>query len=150
VIDIIGREFAVARALEALLEQERAELPGATAERIAALAAEKTELVRRAAELGRQREDALARTGLPAGRRGLELGCERGGPAALRQLEALRACAQRVRLLNARNGALVDLRLQHTGAALAVLLRGGPEAALVYSPDGLPRAGNVSRTRATA
>jgi len=54
-----------------------------------------------------------------------------------------------VRLLNARNGALVDLRLQHTVAALAVLLKGGPQAAQVYSRDGLPRAGNISRTRAT-
>jgi flagellar biosynthesis/type III secretory pathway chaperone len=150
VIELLERELAAARSLEALLEREHAALAAAQAEPIAALASEKTELARRTAELGRHREDLLARAGLPAGRRGLALGCERDSADCRRRLDELLACAQRVKALNARNGALVDVRLRHTNAALAVLLRSGPEAAHVYSPEGLPRTGHVSRTRATA
>ena len=150
VLESLARETAAARELESLLETESAELGAASPERIEALAARKMDLARRAAELARSRDDALARAGLPAGRRGLDLACAGGGAEGRRRLQAFLASAQRARLLNERVGAAVDLRLRHASAALGVLLRTGPDTAQVYSRDGRAHGAGVSRPLATA
>lgn len=150
VLSTLAREAELARALEALLETESGELAGADPGRIEALAARKLELTRQAADLARARNAALVEAGLPEGRRGLETACRAGGGEWRQRLDELLARAHRVRTLNDRNGALVDLRLRHTVAALGVLMRSGPEDTPVYSRDGLAHGGSVSRTRASA
>ncbi|MCC7485351.1 MAG: flagellar export chaperone FlgN [Burkholderiales bacterium] len=150
VIDALAAELSAALALEALLEREAAELPTCPPETIEALALEKTELARRSAERARAREAAQGAAGLPPGAEGLKIACERSGPRARQRLDAFRACVRRISEANERNGALIDLKLKHASAALAVLLTGSPEATPVYSRDGLAHAGNLTRSRASA
>jgi flagellar biosynthesis/type III secretory pathway chaperone len=145
----LSRELAAGRDFEALLESERDCLLHSGADRLVELCARKADLAREIAALAAERNTALARSGLPRGRAGVELGCSGAGSAAKGLVEQLTQCARRVRDLNRRNEILVNMRLQQVGAALNVLRGSGAEAQ-VYSADGRAHTGAGRLTRATA
>lgn len=148
-LEALSRELAAGRDFEALLESEGKALLHPGAERLREISARKAELAREASLLADARNAALARSGLPRGRAGAELGCSRAGTAAKRVFDELMRCARRVRDLNQRNEILLNMRLQQVAAALSVL-RGPDSGAQVYSSDGRAHSGTGRLARAIA
>jgi flagella synthesis protein FlgN len=134
--DALERELQAGQALQGLLDEERAALLEGTAERVAQVAERKGLLAREIAALGEARNALLSRERLPAGRRGLELACERAGAALRTRRDALLECARRVRMLNDRNGILIENSLNRVTGSLAILLQGSLPQAPVYAADG--------------
>jgi flagella synthesis protein FlgN len=149
-LDALSRELAAGREFESLLETERGELLSGRPECLPELAARKSELARRVADLSSARGDALASAGLPPGRTGLERAHAAAGNDVRRVLDELGACARRIRELRQENELFVNLRLQQVNAALAVLRQQEPDSPEVYSPDGRAHSGTTRHARARA
>lgn len=148
-LEALSRELAAGRDFEALLESEGDALLHPGADRLREISARKAELAREAGVLADARNETLARSGLPHGRAGVELGCSRTGTATKRVFDELMRCARRVRDLNQRNEILLNMRLQQVAAALNVLQGSGP-GAQVYSSDGRAQSGPGRVARAIA
>lgn len=123
-----------------LLEEERQALTGAHADRLPDIAGEKATLAGRLSQLEAQRDDLLAKAGLPKGRSGME-GWLASHPAAAderRQWHELLELAATARQGNGTNGRLINLLLKQNQDALSVLVSNGAES--IYGADGQTRA----------
>lgn len=137
---LLIEEAARLRDFLVLLEKEQQALADGDVERLMPIAAEKTELFGRLAQLGESRGRALAAEGLAADRQGMEswLGRHPDQAGAKQDWLALLAMAEKARALNQTNGKLIATRLAHNQQALATLMNAANQASL-YGPDGQAR-----------
>lgn len=136
--ELVANEFSALNVFINLLQTEQQMLGTDKAENLAQsltpLAEQKTLLCRQLEDLGRQRQLFLARHGLPPERAAIENGIA-SRPALLAAWQDCLQAARQAQSLNAQNGKLINLRLQHNRAAMNVLLTAADRVA-VYGPDG--------------
>jgi flagellar biosynthesis protein FlgN len=97
---------------------------------------QKTTLTQRLAGLEKVRDAELAGLGLPGGRKGIEMACERDQRLA-GQWALLKDSTERARRANLTIGMMIRTRMEHNRRSLAIL-RGetGNSATMLYGPDG--------------
>ncbi|RSZ47781.1 flagellar protein FlgN [Variovorax sp. 553] len=114
---------------------------------LAAIAAQKTVLLERMAELDAQREALQAALGFGPGRTGADAASAASGPETERAWQALLEVASQARDHNLRNGSMVYAQLDFTQQALHFLQA---SAQLFYGPDGVRRTQAGSGNRLAA
>lgn len=124
----------------ALLQHEQELLKRGEPEPLLALIDSKNGLANTLAGLAQARERQLADLGLPAGRSGMENWLNRSGQAEdRRRWTRLLELAGQARDLNALNGRLIGLHMQHNQQALAALTAAANKVT-TYGPDGQQQA----------
>ena len=122
----------------ALIEEERKALTGAQADRLPAVATEKASLAARLSQLETQRDELLAKDGLPRGRSGVDAWLANHPDADVKRMwNDLLKLASKARDGNETNGRLINLLLKQNQEALSVLVSGGTES--IYGADGQQR-----------
>jgi len=136
---LLARELTDLGRFCGLLEEERKALTGAHPDRLPDLAGEKVSLAGRLSQLEAQRDDLLAKAGLPKGRRGLDAWLAKHPKAEdeRRQWRELLELATTARQGNETNGRLINLLFKHNQDALSVLVANGAES--IYGADGQTR-----------
>lgn len=130
-------ELAALREFTALLQQEQQALVAGDIEKLTPLIEEKSRLATGLNRFAEQRQRLMSAAGMPHNRAGLEAWLarqpldakDRGG------WKTLLALTEEAQTLNATNGKLIAMRLQHNQQALNVLLSAANQATL-YGPDG--------------
>lgn len=137
--ELLAEELSSVKRFCALIEEERSVLKGTQADRLPAIAAEKSALAAQLSKLERQRDALLAKNGLPRGRSGTELWLEARPNAKEehRRWREILALAVQARDGNEANGRLINILLNQNQDALAVLLSGGRDS--IYGADGQSR-----------
>lgn len=133
------------------LDTERGVLEKGQADKLPALVQETSRLATRLGHLLSEREQALTQMGFESGRRGMEAWLaqrphDAGVQAAWQQLLSL---AEEARRLQALNGKLIAVQLQHTQQALAALMSASGRP-ITYGPDGQQRVGGGGRALGSA
>lgn len=135
-----GEEIARLEEFIALLQREQEFLACGAVEPLLALIESKNSLANALARLAQTRERILMELGLPAGRAGMEAWLENSGTAADRQVwTRLLELAAQARDLNATNGKLIGLHMQHNQQALVALMS-AVDRVTTYGPDGQQQA----------
>ncbi len=133
-----------------LLQHEQELLKRGDTEALLPLIEKKNGLANALGTYAQMRENELARLGLPAGRAGMEAWLTMGGEHAphsdWKNLLVLAAQAQDI---NATNGKLIGLHMQHNQQAFNALM-GAAGRAMTYGPDGQQQVGGGGRTLGTA
>ena len=134
-----------------VLEAERSVLEKGQADHLPPLVENKSKLATRLGQLLSERERALTQLGLEAGRVGMEawLTHRPQDSKARDKWQLLLTLAEDARKLQAINGKLIALQLQHTQQALAVLMSASGRP-LTYGPDGQQRVGGGGRALGSA
>lgn len=136
----LGEEVTRLEEFIALLRREQELLAHGAAEPLLALIDSKNSLANTLARLAQTRERILAELGLFSGRAGMEAWLGSSGTAADRQAWArLLELAAQARELNATNGKLIGLQMQHNQQALAALMS-AVDRVTTYGPDGQQQA----------
>lgn len=133
------------------LESERAALQAGDAERLDTLTAEKSGLLRKLDELGRDQMRLLSGLAFDQDSGGMAQAlawCDPDAELKLQQRD-LGQRLQRCRELNERNGLTVQYRLGYVRRALDVLNGSAPGSSGVYGPDGRASAASPSRLLAS-
>ena len=140
--DALGEEIARLQEFIGLLQREQQLLGGRDTEALLALSENKNALANSLAELSRARDQRLKALGLAAGREGMQVWLSRrNAKDGERQAWArLLELATTARDLNALNGNLIGMHMQHNQQVLAALLSAADNAA-TYGPDGQQQAG---------
>lgn len=118
-----------------LLKREQELLTRGDIEALLPLTENKTSLANQLAALSQAREGMLARLGLAGGRVGMEAWLASYGEDNTRAWQKLLDLAAEARDLNATNGKLIGLHMQHNQQAFAILMTATNQA-LNYGPDG--------------
>lgn len=125
----------------AVLQREQELLKKGDTDALLPLIATKTQLADRLAALARAREALLVRQGFANGRTGMEDWLQHRGNAAQRQSwQLLLDRAREARDLNAINGKLIGLQMQHNQQAFTALMNASNRA-MTYGPDGQQQTG---------
>ena len=135
-------------AFTGLLEAEQDALVQGDADRVAALAAQKSTQIDLLSHLGKLRGRYLAAQNLDAGSEGMMawLGRNPGFATAVRKIwNELLALAEKAKQINLNNGALIESRLQQVRTKLTVL-HSAANAEGVYRTDGQLRGLRSTRT----
>ena len=138
--ELLAGELVELRRFCALLEEERKALTGVQADRLPAIAGEKSSLASQLSRFEAHRDDILSKSGFAKGRTGMEAWLA-NPPARLnerRQWNELLKLAGQARDANETNGRLINLLLKQNQDALAVLLSGGGVNS-IYGADGQQR-----------
>lgn len=137
---LVSEELGAVRAFVALLEREQEALVAGDADRVSALAQEKSESLARLDAFALRRTELLSACGLGRGRAAVDawLGSAPTHGALRRDWDALLEHAARARALNGQNGTLIRSLLAHNHQALGVLLSLSDRGSL-YGPDGQAR-----------
>lgn len=144
--DALGEEIARLQEFVDLLQHEQGLLKGSDTEALLALIENKNALASNLAELSRTRDNRLKALGLAAGRAGMQVWLPRSGKDSERQAwEKLLELAGTARDLNALNGKLIGMHMQHNQQALTALLSAADNAT-TYGPDGQQQGGFGSRS----
>ncbi len=120
-------------------------------ERVGQIANNKNQLVEQMEKLGKQLGNLLAMEQLPNDQGGIQTCFERAEAAGFSTLEAaahwsqIRALSSDCRALNERNGACIDLLSRHARRSLHIL-KGKPQHANTYGPDGITKSDYLGRT----
>jgi flagella synthesis protein FlgN len=120
-------------------------------ELIGFIAGNKNQLVEQMEQLSRQLGELLAVEQLPNSQEGIHACFQRAEAAGFSIMEATRNWAQIARIsadckeLNERNGACIDLLSRHAKRSLHIL-KGKPQLATVYGPDGITKSDYSGRT----
>lgn len=139
--DALGEEIARLQEFVGLLQREQQLLGGSDTEALLALSENKNALANLLAELSRARDQRLKALGLAAGREGMQAWLSRNAKDGERRAWArLLELATTARDLNALNGKLIGMRMQHNQQVLTALLSAADNAA-TYGPDGQQQAG---------
>jgi flagella synthesis protein FlgN len=140
-LDNLPVERATMEKLVALMQQEQQSLIHAEVETLAALAAEKQQLVNQMNVFGAARSKALAAAGLTADDAGMNAAlAAHDHPSSATDWHALLELTVRAKELNRVNGLLINKHLAHTQGALAALQVQAPDAS-VYGPNGMQTGG---------
>lgn len=118
-----------------LLQREQELLTRGDIEALLPLTENKTSLANQLAALSRAREDQLARLGPAGGRAGMEAWLASYGADHAKAWQKLLDLAAEARDLNAANGKLIGLHMQHNQQAFAILMAATNQA-MNYGPDG--------------
>lgn len=136
----LGEEVTRIEEFIALLQREQEFLASGAVDPLLALIESKNSLANALARLAQTRERILMELGLPTGREGMEAWLEKSGTAADRQAwTRLLELAAQARELNATNGKLIGLQMQHNQQALAALMS-AVDRVTTYGPDGQQQA----------
>jgi len=136
----LGEEVARIEEFIVLLQREQELLAHGAADPLLELIESKNSLANALTRLAQTRERILAELGLPAGRAGMEAWLENSGASADRQAWThLLELAAQARELNATNGKLIGLQMQHNQQALAALMS-AVDRVTTYGPDGQQQA----------
>lgn len=137
--ELLIRELSDLRRFCVLLDEERAILTGAAAERLPELTSEKSALALQLSRLAAKRDALLKEGGFAGGRKGIDawLSVSPEPTVARRRWDELLALAKQARDGNETNGRLIKILLGQNQEALSVLLSGGNES--IYGDDGQPR-----------
>jgi flagellar biosynthesis/type III secretory pathway chaperone len=147
---LISEESAGLAQLVELLEHEHGLLVAGDAVALGAAINERQRCVGRIARVDDERRAMCKARNLTLDAKGLESllrWCDPAGTLATRWAECASA-ANRCRMLNDRNGALVGTQLQHVRARLGTLIQAGRET-LTYRRNGAYSQGTVGRMLAT-
>lgn len=138
----LGEEIARLQEFVGLLQREQELLKGGDTEALLALVGNKNALANSLAELSRARDSRLKALGLAPGREGMQIWLSRNDKDGMRQASWTRLLelAATARDLNALNGKLIGMRMQHNQQALAALLSAADNAS-TYGPDGQQQPG---------
>lgn len=135
-------ERAGYQALHALLQEEHTALLKGDAEGLMALAQRKAAQVAHLAQLAEARNEQLLNLTGQTNQAGIEAWCNRFDPQQRSGVHslwyALLEAARAARALNEENGALIQVRQQHSQQALRVLRGAAQHLAQAYGPDGQP------------
>ena len=133
------------------LAAERAVLEKGQADQLPPIVENKSKLATRLGQLLTERERALTQLGLGDGRAGMEawLAQRPQDSKARDKWQLLLTLAEEARKLQAVNGKLISLQLQHTQQALAALMSASGRP-LTYGPDGQQRVGGGGRALGSA
>ncbi|BEP40718.1 flagellar protein FlgN [Variovorax sp. 375MFSha3.1] len=140
-------EAACIEEFVSVLDREAEAMSGGSFTDLAAIAAEKTVLLDRMAELDAQREALQAALGFGPGREGADAAAAAAGPQARQAWEELLELAGQARGHNLRNGSMVYAHLDFTQQALHFLQA---SAQLFYGPDGVRKTQAGSGNRLAA
>lgn len=139
--DALGEELARLQEFVGLLQREQELLKGSETEALLVLIENKNILANALAEQSRARENRLQALGLASGRAGMDAWLSSSGNTEERQAWArLLELAGMARELNALNGKLIGMHMQHNQQALTALLSAADNAA-TYGPDGQQQTG---------
>lgn len=131
----------------AVLDREAKAMSASVFDDLAAIAAEKTRLLDRMAELDREREALQAALGHEPGRAGADAAAAAGGAEVQQAWAELLVLAVQARSHNMRNGSMVYAHLDFTQQALHFLQA---SAQLFYGPDGVRKTQSGGGTRLAA
>ncbi len=148
--DLLGHLRTEAACIEefvSVLDREAEAMSGGSFTDLAAIAAEKTVLLERMAELDAQREALQAAQGFGPGREGADAAAVAAGPQAQAAWQELLELAGQARGHNLRNGSMVYAHLDFTQQALHFLQA---SAQLFYGPDGVRKTQAGSGNRLAA
>ena len=141
----LDEEIAQLRQFIELLKREQSLLKQDDTESLLSLVNDKNGLADKIASLSRQRESRLAQLKLPAGRPGMEAWLAQPGHEPVRHSwDRLLELTGMARDLNALNGKLIGLHMQHNQQALQILMN-ATNRATTYGPDGQQQTGFGSR-----
>jgi flagella synthesis protein FlgN len=141
----LGEEIALLREFISLLRNEQELLKQNGGEELLALIDTKNALANKLGELARWRERKLLAMDLPHGRPGMEAWLGQNATDVERQAWSwLCELATEARDLNAINGKLIGLHMQHNQQALTALTAAADKAT-TYGPDGHQQSGLGSR-----
>ncbi len=140
-------ETACIQEFLALLDREAKAMSDHVFTDLAAIAAQKTQLLERMAALDIEREALQVVLGFAPGRAGAEAAAAVGGPAVQQAWAALLVLAVQARSHNLRNGSMVYAHLDFTQQALHFLQA---SAQLFYGPDGARKTQPGTGTRLAA
>lgn len=147
---VLGEEIGKLRQFIELLQREQELLTRGDTEALLPLIEQKNGLANALGGYARMRENELVRLGLPAGRAGMEAWLASGSASAPRgDWQTLLALAGQARDINAANGKLIGLHMQHNQQAFNALM-GAAGRAMTYGPDGQQQIGAGGRTLGTA
>lgn len=148
--ELVAQELGLLQTFAAILRQEQSLLTHAKIEPLADLAREKSEIAARLGLLADAREEELARRGLHAGGTGMERWiASPEGASSRRRWQQLLVLAADAKALNAINGKLIAVYLQHNQQALNALMAAANQAA-TYGPDGQQKLGGTGRSLGSA
>lgn len=138
----LGEEIVRLQEFVGLLQREQELLKGGDTEALLALVEDKNALANALAELSRARDSRLKGLGLAPGREGMQIWLSRNDKDGTRQASWTRLLelAATARDLNALNGKLIGMRMQHNQQALGALLSAADNAS-TYGPDGQQQPG---------
>jgi flagella synthesis protein FlgN len=114
------------------------------------IASSKSQLVVRTEQSSKQLEDLLSKEQLPYNQEGIRMLIERAETAGFSTSETahrwaqLRSLSAACKILNESNGACIELLARHTQRSLHIL-KGKPQIATTYGPDGITRSDYFSR-----
>ena len=133
----VSSEATLVRQFVELLEQEQEVLTNGRTDELPAIAGTKEKLAAELNDLSRQRNAFLGSLAFPSDRPGMEAWAAANSShneaiAAWRQTLSL---AARAKVLNLRNGQLIQLRMKYNAQALEILTRKESNLDL-YGPDG--------------
>lgn len=134
-----------------VLDTERGALEKGQADKLPALVQETSRLATRLGQLLSEREQALTQAGFESGRSGMEtwLAQRRHDAKAQNTWKQLLDLAEEARRLQALNGKLIAVQLQHTQQALAALMSASGRP-ITYGPDGQQKVGGGGRALGSA
>ncbi|MGZ8143297.1 MAG: flagella synthesis protein FlgN [Methylosarcina sp.] len=121
------------------------------AELVSHIASNKSQLVVRTEQLSKQLGDLLAIEQLPYSQEGIQAVFQRAETAGFSTLETtrnwaqLRSLSEACRALNEHNGACIELLARRTQQSLHIL-KGKPQLANTYGPDGITKSDYFSHT----
>jgi flagellar biosynthesis protein FlgN len=142
---LMGDEIASLQDFVRLLRREQELLKQNDSEELLALIASKNELTNKLGELAQAREKQLMLLGLPTGRAGVNAWLDHHASEADHHAwKRLLELTGDARDLNAINGKLIGLHMQHNQQALDALLAATDKAS-TYGPDGQQQSGLGSR-----
>jgi flagella synthesis protein FlgN len=147
----LAEELAELQKFCELLDTERGVLEKGQADKLPPLVQETSLLATRLGQLLAERERALTQAGFGGGREGMEawLAQRPQDTKAQDKWQQLLKLAEEARRLQALNGKLIALQLQHTQQALAALMSASGRP-LTYGPDGQQRVGGGGRALGSA
>jgi flagella synthesis protein FlgN len=131
-----------------ILQTEQAALAQGQVDRLIGIAQLKTSKILQLSELAERRNRFLANHGLPPDQTGIVSWSEKmpsgNGRSALAVWAEILEAARAAQKLNLANGAMIEAKLQHNQAALAIL-QSATNQASTYGPDGKPHASGSGR-----
>lgn len=141
----LHEEQQVMQELRDVLEQEQRYLMKAVIEKLEDLAAQKSKLVTRMAQLSSQRHGALAAAGFPAREEGMDAWLAVTDlPGAAEAWQAVLKLTRAAKELNRLNGMLINKQMAYTQGALNAL-RPMPQSGQIYGRSGQTSLGGASR-----
>jgi flagella synthesis protein FlgN len=144
-IATLHEEQQVMQQLRDVLEQEQRYLMKAVIDKLEDLAAQKSALVTRMAQLSSERHGALAAAGFPAREEGMESWLAVSTEADAADLwRAVLKLTREAKELNRLNGMLINKQMAYTQGALNAL-RPMPQSGQIYGRSGQTSAGGASR-----